>query len=567
MLIPPYGGRLVHLVAGAERLSLLERARRLPALQLSPRTLCDLELLATGAFSPLDRFMGQADYARVLADMRLDSGAIFPIPIVLRVSADPPLAPGDEVALRDQRNNVIALLRVEEQFGWDPEREARAVLGTTDPRHPLVAEMQNWGERCLSGPLTVLSLPRPADFAQLRLTPAQVRARLSAMGYSRVVAFQTRNPLHRAHEELTRRAADTVGGALLIHPAVGLTRPGDVDHYSRVRGYLSVVERYYDSRRTLLSLIPLAMRMAGPREALWHALIRRNYGASHFIVGRDHAGPGLDSHGQPFYGPREAQELVARYADELGITMIRFGELVYLPDEDRYVERDEAPPGARIFTLTGTQVREEYLARGQALPTWFTRPEVAAILAQAYPPRHRQGFCVWFTGLSGAGKSTLADVLTALLLERGRQSTLLDGDIVRTHLSQGLGYSREDRDANVLRIGFVASEVVRHGGAAICAAISPYRAARNAVRQMVGNERFVEVYVDTPLEVCEQRDTKGLYARARRGELPAFTGVSDPYEAPVSPELRLSTVDTPPEEGARAIMAWIEARGFVLPAG
>lgn len=565
-LISPYGGTLKSLVAtGHERLRLLERARRLPVIQLSARTLCDLELLATGAFSPLDRFMGRADYQRVLAEMHLVDGTLFPIPIVLRAPATLRINPADEVTLADQRNTPVALMRVDELYDWDPASEARSVLGTTDPRHPLVAEMRGWGERCLAGPLTVLDLPRAPDFAALRLTPAQTRARLTALGYSRVVAFQTRNPLHRVHEELTRRAADAVGGALLIHPAVGMTRPGDVDHYSRVRAYQAVVERYYDPRRTLLSIIPLAMRMAGPREALWHAIIRRNYGASHFIVGRDHAGPGLDSQGRPFYDPLEAQRLVARYAHEIGVQPVPFEELVYLPDEDRYVEVSAVPPNARVLTISGSQVRDEYLARGRPLPAWFTRPETAAILAEVYPPRERQGFCVWFTGLSGAGKSTIAEAVLALLLERGRQVTLLDGDVVRTHLSKGLGFSREDRDANVVRIGFVAAEVVRHGGVAICAAVSPYRAARNEVRHMVGSDHFIEVFVDTPLAICEQRDPKGLYARARRGELRGFTGVDDPYEPPIDPELHLTTEDTSVEACAHRILALLAQRGFVRP--
>jgi sulfate adenylyltransferase len=564
-LITPYGDTLVNLIASdAERPQLLERAKGLRSVQLSARALCDLELLATGAFSPLDRFMGAADYTRVLAELRLASGFVFPIPVALRLPADPPFETGEELALRDQRNNLVALMRVDEQFGWDAHSEAQAVLGTTDPRHPLVAEMSSWGPRCLSGPLTVLALPRPLDFASLRLAPAATRARLETMGFDAVVAFQTRNPLHRVHEELTKRAADAVDGALLLHPAVGLTRPGDVDHYSRVRGYQALVAQYYDPQRTLLALIPLAMRMAGPREALWHALIRRNYGASHFIVGRDHAGPGLDSRGRPFYAPLAAQELAARYADEIGVTILPFEELVYLPDEERYVAASAVPPGARTLTLSGTQVREEYLAQGRALPAWFTRPETAAILAESFPPRHRQGCCVWFTGLSGAGKSTIAEALVALLLERGRQSTLLDGDVVRTHLSQGLGFSRADRDANVRRIGFVAAEVARHGGVAVCAAVSPYRATRNEVRHMVGAERFVEVFVDTPLAVCEQRDLKGLYARARRGELPGFTGIDDPYEPPVNPELRLLTEEVSAERCARQIVALLEERGYLL---
>jgi sulfate adenylyltransferase len=380
------------------------------------------------------------------------------------------------------------------------------------------------------------------------------------------VAFQTRNPLHRIHEELTKRAADEIDGSLLIHPVVGLTKPGDVDHYTRVRIYKTLVENYYDHDRTVLSLLPLAMRMAGPREAVWHAIIRRNYGATHFIVGRDHAGPGKDSSGQPFYGPYDAQELLAQHADEVGVQMVPFKELLYLEDQGEYVEATQVPAGARVASISGTQVREDYLAQGKLLPPWFTRPETAEILAQMHPPRYQRGFCVWFTGLSGAGKSTVAEILTSLLLERGRQVTVLDGDVVRTHLSRGLGFSREDRDTNILRIGFVASEVVRHNGAVICAAISPYRATRNENRALIGDENFIEVFVDTPLDVCEQRDTKGMYAKARRGEIKGFTGIDDPYEAPLDPEIVLKTVETTPEENARQIVAYLEERGLVQPA-
>ncbi len=563
-LIRPYGGYLVNLlVTGDERRALLEEAAHLPSIQISSRALCDLELLATGAFSPLDRFMGHADYQRVLHDMRLADGTLFPLPITLPVDGKALARAGDRIALRDARNELLAVMDVEETFGWDADEEAHLALGTTDPRHPLVSEMISWGDTCVSGAVRVLRLPRYHDFVDLRRTPAEVRSILYEMGAERVVAFQTRNPLHRVHEELTRRAAAEVQGALLIHPVVGLTRPGDVDHYSRVRIYRTLVERYYDPQRTLLSLLPLAMRMAGPREALWHAIIRRNYGATHFIVGRDHAGPGLNSRGKPFYGPYDAQELVARHAAEIGVAMVPFREYVYLPDADAYVEETAVPPGARTLSISGTQVRDEYLARGTMLPAWFTRPETASILAQSYPPRHRQGFCVWFTGLSGAGKSTIAEVLVTLLLERGRQSTLLDGDVVRTHLSKGLGFSREDRDTNILRIGFVASEIARHGGAVICAAISPYRAARNACRKLVGEDRFFEVFVDTPLEVCEQRDTKGMYARARRGEITGFTGIDDPYEPPEMPDVHLTTTTTTPEECAWRIVSLLQERGFL----
>ncbi len=567
LLNSPYGGSLVDLVAeGDERQALLDRAAGLPSLQITSRSLHDLGLLAVGAFSPLRQFLGRADYESVLERMRLAGGTLWPIPLTLPVAPDAERLLGRDVALRSPANDVVALLRVEEVFPWELEREATAILGRADPAHPLVAEMYGWGRFCVSGPLTVVSLPRPMDFANLRLTPQQVRARLAEMQPRAVVAFQTRNPVHRSHEELIRRAMAKVGGALLLHPVVGLTRPGDVDHFTRVRTYEALVRDHYDPQRTLLALLPLAMRMAGPREALWHALIRRNYGATHFIVGRDHAGPGKDSRGKPFFEPQEAQELALSHAQEMGIEILAVGELVYLPEEDRYEEAEHVPPGARTLRLSGSQVREEYLAQGRPLPQWFIRPEVAAILEEATPPRHKQGFCVWLTGLPGAGKSTTAEAVTALLLERGRQVTLLDGDVVRTHLSRGLGFSREDRDTNIRRIGFVASEVVRHGGVAVCAAVSPYRAARNECRTMVGEHRFLEVFVDTPLGVCEARDSKGLYAKARRGELPAFTGISDPYEPPLSADLVLETLACSPLDNARRVLAEIERRGFLVRA-
>ncbi len=564
--IAPYGGNLVDLlVTGEERQQLLEEANRLPSVQISARALCDLELLATGAFSPLDRFMNQADYQQVLHDMRLSSGLLFPLPVTLPVDEAALQGAGDQIVLRDARNNVIALMDLEEVFRWDLETEARLALGSTDPRHPLVSEMSRWGSQYISGALKVVNLPTYADFVELRRTPAQVRSILHEMGSANAVAFQTRNPLHRIHEELTKRAADEVQGSLLIHPVVGLTKPGDVDHYTRVRIYRTLVENYYDTGRTLLSLLPLAMRMAGPKEALWHAIIRRNYGATHFIVGRDHAGPGKDSTGTPFYGPYDAQELLAAHSDEIGVQMVPFKELLYLADRGEYAEANQVPAGAQTISISGTQVREDYLATGKRLPEWFTRPETAEILAQSHPPRHQQGFCVWFTGLSGAGKSTIAEILTSLLLEHGRQVTLLDGDVVRTHLSRGLGFSREDRDTNILRIGFVAGEIARHNGVSVCAAISPYRAARNENRKLVGDERFIEVYVNTPLEVCERRDTKGMYARARRGEIKGFTGIDDPYEPPVDPEIELHTTSKTPLENAREIIAYLQQQGF-LPA-
>jgi sulfate adenylyltransferase len=563
-LISPYGGKLVDLVASeAERDTLMAEANRYPTLQISDRNLCDLELLATGGFSPLDRFMGPADYQRVLTEMRLADGTLFPIPVTLTISKEELPTRGEWITLRDSRNYIIAMMRLEEVFRWDPTREARLVLGSTDHRHPLVSEMTRWGDLCISGELRIINLPKYYDFVDLRRTPAEVREALTTLGPERVVAFQTRNPMHRVHEALTKRAVERVGGSLLIHPVVGLTKPGDVDHYTRVRVYKTLVEHYYDGYPTVLSLLPLAMRMAGPREALWHAIIRRNYGATHFVVGRDHAGPGKDSSGQPFYGPYEAQDMLTQYAEEIGVSPVTFRELVYLEEQDDYVAAEEAPEDAKALFLSGTQVRDEYLEKGKALPTWFTRPETAEILRETYPPRHKQGLCLWFTGLSGSGKSTIANALLPMLLERGRQATVLDGDVVRTHLSKGLGFSQEDRDTNILRIGFVAGEIARHNGTVICAAISPYRSTRNEARKMVGDERFIEIHVNTPLEVCEERDVKGLYARARRGEIKGFTGIDDPYEEPLNPELVMDTVERTPEENARLIVEYLDERGYL----
>lgn len=567
-LISPYGGKLIDLVVkGEEREELLEKSSRLPSIQISQRALCDLELLATGAFSPLDRFMGKKDYERVLTEMRLTSGVLFPIPVTLPVDEESFPSWGEQITLSDSSNNTVAVMQIEEVYHWDELREARLALGTTDPRHSLVSEMSTWGNVYVSGALKVIDLPKYHDFKELRKTPAQVRENLASLGNKNVVAFQTRNPMHRIHEELTKRAADEINGSLLIHPVVGLTKPGDVDHYTRVRIYRTLVEQYYDPKRTYLSLVPLAMRMAGPREAVWHAIIRRNYGATHFIIGRDHAGPGKDSNGKPFFGPYEAQMMLSQYGDEIGVQPVEFKELVYLADEERYEEGINVPENAKIFSISGTQVREEYLSQGELLPEWFTRPETAEILQDMYPPRHRQGVCLWFTGLSGSGKSTTAEILTSLLLERGRQVTLLDGDVVRTHLSKGLGFSREDRDTNILRIGFVAGEIARQGGIVISAAISPYRSTRNEVRKMVGKDRFIEIFVDTPIEVCEARDVKGLYARARRGQIKGFTGVDDPYEVPVHPEVTLQTVDVSAEENARKIVELLEESGYLLPDG
>jgi sulfate adenylyltransferase len=541
----------------------LAYAKKLPTVRLSERAVCDLELLAVGGFSPLDSFMGKRDYERVVAEMRLHDGHLFPIPITLPVRDDEPLKLDREVALVDSRNEILAVMTIEEIYDWDLTDTAHEVFGTTDERHPLVAEMHRWGKRNISGRLRVLRLPSHFDFRELRLTPSQTRARFESTGFENIVAFQTRNPLHRAHEELTKRAVEDVNGVLLLHPVVGMTKPGDIDYFTRVRTYKALANKYYDQNRIVLALLPLAMRLAGPREALWHALIRRNYGANHMIIGRDHASPGNDSSGKPFYSPYAAQELVQSLEDEVGVKVLPFGEFVYLPEEDRYEDVRKLKANTVTAQLSGTQVREWYRAGGAELPAWFARPEVSEAIATTYPPRHRQGFCVWFTGLSASGKSTTAEILTVLLQEFGRQVTVLDGDVVRNHLSRGLGFSKEDRDANIRRIGFVAAEIVKHQGVVVCAAVSPYRATRNDVRNTVGGEKFIEVFVNTPLEECERRDVKGMYQKARRGEIKNFTGIDDPYEAPVQPEIVIDTLERSAEDNARVIIGYLVERGYL----
>lgn len=566
-LISPFNRNLVDLVVDAnERRGLQEHAGQLTSLQISERAQCDLELLATGAFSPLDRFMGCEDFDRSMSEMRLGDGHIFPIPVSLSVPDGTDIKLDAEIALRDSRNNLLAVMRVDEIYEWDHAEFARSVLGTSDLRHPLNSEMYRWGNLNISGELRVLSPPKHFDFQDLRLTPSQVRSRLEGLGSANVVAFQTRNPLHRGHEEMCRNASQAIDGALLVHPAVGMTKPGDVDFYTRVRTYKALIGNYFDKANSALALIPLAMRMAGPREALWHMLIRRNYGANHFIVGRDHASPGLDSNGKPFYEPLAAQELASQFSDELGVKVLMYDEMVYLPNEDSYQEISKIEKSTAFFSLSGTKMRADYLQTGEKLPAWFARSEVAEILMQRYPALHNDGACVWFTGLSGAGKSTVAEILTILLNEHGRSVTLLDGDVVRTNLSKGLGFGREDRDTNILRIGFVAAEIVRHRGLAVCAAVSPYKAARNEVREMFDAGKFVEVFVDTPLSVCEERDVKGMYSKARSGQIKGFTGIDDPYEAPDNPEIILDTVDHSAEENARMVLDHLVKLGFISSA-
>jgi len=566
-LIEPHGGSLVQLPAEPERVAeLKELSLDCASWSLSPRQLCDLELLLNGGFSPLAGFLGQRDYDRVCKEMRLGDGTLWPIPVTLDVDEETAdaLDPGSTLILRDPEGVALAALHVDDVWQPDLEAEAERVFGTTTPEHPAVAHLLRDTRPCyVGGDLEGLHLPVHYDFVELRLTPAELRERFAALGWRQVVAFQTRNPMHRAHLELTFRAARELKSNLLVHPVVGMTKPGDVDHYTRVRCYEAIL-KHYPHNTAMLGLLPLAMRMGGPREALWHAIIRKNYGCTHLIVGRDHAGPGSDSAGKPFYGPYDAQELMRQHEEELGIRMVPFKMMVYLEDRDAYVPEDEAPEGAQVKSLSGTELRAR-LADGRDVPAWFSFPEVVAELRRTHPPRKGQGFTVFFTGLPSSGKSTLANVLMVKLLEMGgRPVTLLDGDIVRTHLSSELGFSKEHRDINIRRIGFVASEITKNGGIAICAPIAPYDSVRQDVRRMVrAGGGFILVHVATPLEVCEQRDRKGLYAKARAGLIQEFTGISDPYEEPTDADLAIDTADISPEECVQSIILHLENEGYI----
>ncbi|MFZ0335123.1 MAG: bifunctional sulfate adenylyltransferase/adenylylsulfate kinase [Candidatus Acidiferrales bacterium] len=564
----PHGGELVDLMAGSERLAEIQgKSRDWPSWDLTPRQMCDAELLLNGGFSPLRGFMCRADYESVCNSMRLADGKLWPIPITLDVTEEfaRSIKLGSLVALRDPEGVMLAVLHVEEIWQPDLKHEAESVYGTVSLNHPGVAHiLQKAHPWYVGGKLEGIENPHHYDFRSLRLTPAGLRAEFNRLGWRKIVAFQTRNPMHRAHQELTLRAAKQVGANLLLNPSVGMTKPGDVEYYVRVRCYQELLPKYpKDTVR--LALLPLAMRMAGPREALWHAIIRKNHGCSHFIVGRDHAGPGNDGkNGKPFYGPYDAQELLRKNESEIGVTMVPFQMMVYLEDEDRYVPEDEVQAGARVLNISGTELRRR-LAAGGEIPSWFTFPEVVRELQRSYPPRHRQGFTIFFTGLSGSGKSTIARILMTKFLEMGgRPVTLLDGDLVRKHLSSELGFSREHRDINIRRIGYVASEITKNGGIAICAPIAPYDALRKEVRGMIDPlGGFILVHLSTSLEACEGRDRKGLYAKARAGIVKQFTGISDPYEAPADAEVVIDTNEMSPEESAQDVFLYLEREGFI----
>lgn len=533
---------------------------------LTPRQRCDLEMLLVGGFAPLTGFLTQKDYDQVVTHSRLSNGQLWPMPVTLDVTDEfaQKINLGDEVELYDPDNTLLARINVTDK--WKPNKihEAQRIFGTEDTKHPAVHYLFNTaGDWYVGGSVHLVKMPRHYDFVQLRHTPETLKHFFAELGWKKIVGFQTRNPMHRAHMELTLRAAQQIGGHVLIHPVVGLTKPGDIDYYTRVRCYEKVLH-YYPPHTAALSLLPLAMRMGGPKEALWHALIRKNYSCTHFIVGRDHAGPGNDSQGKAFYDPYAAQEIVREHQQEIGIEMVPFQEMVYVKERKQYCAHDELKPNETALTISGTQLRNALLQEG-SIPEWFSFPEIMQELRDSYPPKHKHGLTIFFTGLSGAGKTTLAQALIAKLMSLGRRNiSLLDGDVVRRNLTSELGFSKEHRDLNIRRIGFVASEITKAGGIVLCAAIAPYAHSRNDNRQLIAQHGgYVEVYLSTSLADCEKRDTKGLYAKARKGELKGFTGIDDPYEAPLNPEVTIDTANCSIEEGVGKIIEFLTTSGYL----
>ena len=565
-IIPPHGEKLCNLMQDEKYLNKFNKdILQLKSWTLSDRQLCDIEMILNGGFSPLDGFMNRKDYNSVCEKMRLENNLLWPIPITLDINDElvDILEINEEIALRDKEGFVIAILTIGDIWTPDKEKEAQQIYQTTDIFHPGVNTLLNETHSTyVGGTLKGIHYPKHYDYPQLRHTPQELRESFDNWGWKDIIAFQTRNPMHRAHIELTKRALNEKNAKLLIHPVVGLTKPGDVNHYTRVRCYKHIMNKYPENMAAL-SLLPLAMRMAGPKEALWHAIIRKNYGCNYFIVGRDHASPGLNKDNTPFYGPYDAQEMLNTNTNELGIKMIPFKQLVYVKEKKSFIGVDEVPKDLTALTVSGTELRK-LLDEGKEIPEWFSYPEVISELQKQRPSLSNRGFTIFFTGLSGSGKSTLANGLLVKLLEEGRRPvSLLDGDIVRTHLSSELGFSKEHRSLNVRRIGFVASEITKNGGIAICAPIAPYRLDRQFNRNMIDPlGGYIEIFVSTPLEVCEQRDAKGLYAKARKGILKQFTGIDDPYEKPRNAEIVINSSNDKPETLVDQILHQIHKMGY-----
>ena len=566
--------RLKPLLAdGSDAGKIKIEAFELPSVTLSQRQLCDVELMMNGGFTPLDGFMDRDTYEHVLESMRLPGGALWPIPITLDVDRKlgETIEPGSRLALRDQEGLILAVLDVSDKWTADKRAEAERVYGTTSGRHPGVRRLyERAGDVHVGGRVSGIQLPTHYNYQELRHTPGELGRFFDRLGWRRVIGFHTSRPMHRRERELTVAAAKEARAHLLLHPVVGVTMHRDLGQFARVKCYQEILRRF-PQHLAALSLLPLAMRGAGPREALWHAIIRRNYGCTGFIVEHGHASP--DPHGptghEAFYPRRAAQELAREHEAELGIAVFAAGRLGYSPEARRYVPvGNGGTPEEDTVPLDDADLAGR-IAHGEEVPGWFTYPEVLDTLRTVYPPPREQGVTLFFTGLSGSGKSTLAKIMYGKFVEEGRRSvTLLDGDVVRRHLSSELGFSKSDRDLNVRRIGFVASEITKNGGVAICAPIAPYAATRRDVREMVeaAHGAMIEIHVSTPLEVCEARDRKGLYAKARKGVIPEFTGISDPYEEPEEPEIRIDTTDLTPMQAAQEIYLHLLAKGYLDPA-
>ena len=568
-IVSPYGGSLQNLLVDPARASALKaEAQNFPSITLTLRQLCDLELLMNGAFSPLRGFMTQDVYESVLQDMRLPSGLPWSIPINLDVPAEvaKKLKVGGHLGLNDAEGFVLAVLTVKDIWKPDKQREAELVFATASRAHPGVRYLQEQvQDTYVGGAVEGIQLPAHYDFETLRDTPEELRRLFEKHGWRRVVAFNTSKPMHRLHRDITLRAAKEAQASILLHPAVGMTKPGDLHYYARVHCY-QAIKHHYPHNLAMLSLLPMAVRMAGPREALLNAVIRQNYGCSHIIVGPEHAAPpDVRLGGQRFYPTYAAQELVARHQDQLAIRMIPIKEMRYVPENDQFLPLEQIEREGKKGLQFTEQELNHHLAHNQDIPAWYSFPEVVAELRRVCPPRSQQGVTLFFTGLSGSGKSTLAKILYAKFIEAGgRPVTLLDGDIVRQNLSSELGFSKPHRDINVRRIGFVASEITKNSGIALCAPIAPYAATRRAVRELIEQHgAFIEIHVATPLEVCESRDRKGLYAKARQGLIPEFTGISDPYEVPEHPEIRIDTSGLTPMQAAQEILLYLLREGYL----
>ena len=544
----------------------LKTSNDYPSLQLKDRQLCDLELIMNGGFNPLNGFMIKDDYDSVINNTRLRNGALWPIPITLDVDDDflSKISNSPKIALRDKEGFVLAILNINDIWKPDLELEAQSIFRTNDTKHPGVHYLLKTSKKnYIGGIIEKVSSPHHYDYKNLRHSPDELKSIFKNKNWDKVIAFQTRNPLHKAHFELTMRAMNELNANLLVHPVVGMTKPGDVNHHTRTRCYNHVMNEY-PKNSAFLSLLPLAMRMGGPKEALLHAIIRKNYGCTHLIVGRDHAGPGLNSNNEPFYGPYEAQEMLEKYQDELGIRMVPFKFMVFIPKSGKYKAIDDVVKGEEYKTLSGTELRQ-LLDEGIGIPEWFTFKSVADELELSNPALTKRGLTIFFTGLSGSGKSTLANGLVTRFLEEGsRPVTLLDGDIVRTHLSSELGFSKEHRSINIKRIGYVASEITKNSGIAICAPIAPYEEDRAYNRSLISNEGgYIEIFVNTPLQKCEERDSKGLYALAREGKIKEFTGISDPYEEPTNAEIVINSSGESPEKLVNVIYDKIVDMGYI----